>query len=769
MPAVTDESGAEGPPAEEGALPEQEDAAADGGRRPSPSPLDRVRVLASRLQRPSPALVLFVAPAVGVVIALWLSHGVWGGRPPAGDDTLAHVIRAHFASTQLLNHGRLDGWDPSFIVGYQEFLFIGPGFTWAVVLVRLLTLDLLSTTGAVKVVAVGSFVLLPVVVAFCARSFGLGRRAAGLTGILALAVNSPFGGAGLQGLFAVGLLTHQFGALWFFLALGGTLRVLRNPAPGWVVFSAVALGALVVSHGISVMIFAVIVGLILVCVAVAKTLPTLETYRAWIRRTVAAEVARRMPAAAGPPSADTTPDEVDEEDEHEESAPAPPLVPRGAARLAAAYAIAGGLSAVVLLPLYAHRDLRGILTGWGTPPLGERLLQLWRGDLVFRPGVPTLLVAGFAYGLVRVWKGRPYALAVLATPVLYVVVASAALHLRPSNVVSQQLTNRGLGFAAVLAVLPLAALLARCTRGLGLGGDLAAVAVAAGIVILPLGPTRQAAHQMPEPIPQMRTAAAVLHQVVPANARFVTQRDYPSEIGRTKVVDPDRWLAWASGRNTLDSFNVESSVTPGPAYESEHITDRPPDAVADALARLGVTHLVTVSDAAADQVATSPRFTQIWRQPPLAIFTVAAVAGQPDPSALVTATVPLQARLDRGGPEHLEISLVASGPTIVTAALGYSPKWRVHLDGRALTGRKGPTGLLQFAVPAGAGRLSLTFQQDAWDWLGLFVSMITAGGVIGWIVATLRRRSTQRMNSRERTMRHRWRAKRAITPSVPSP
>src|SRR5579864_6217375 len=68
--------------------------------------------------RPPPAFVLVAAPAVGVAIALWMTHGVWGGRAPAGDDTLAHVIRAQFASRYLFSHGRLDGWDPSFILGY---------------------------------------------------------------------------------------------------------------------------------------------------------------------------------------------------------------------------------------------------------------------------------------------------------------------------------------------------------------------------------------------------------------------------------------------------------------------------------------------------------------------------------------------------------------------------------------------------------------------------------------------------------------------------
>ncbi len=98
---------------------------------------------------------------------------------------------------------------------------------------------------------------------------------------------------------------------------------------------------------------------------------------------------------------------------------------------------------------------------------------------------------------------------------------------------------------------------------------------------------------------------------MPDGAPFMTERDFPGEIERTKVVNPDRGLAWASGRNTLNNFNVESSTVGGPAYEAEHVRDRPPEALAEAISRLGVTHLVTVSESGARQVGASPRFTQI--------------------------------------------------------------------------------------------------------------------------------------------------------------
>ena len=33
---------------------------------------------------------------VAVILAVWLTTGLWGREPPSGDDTMAHLIRAQF-------------------------------------------------------------------------------------------------------------------------------------------------------------------------------------------------------------------------------------------------------------------------------------------------------------------------------------------------------------------------------------------------------------------------------------------------------------------------------------------------------------------------------------------------------------------------------------------------------------------------------------------------------------------------------------------------
>ena len=111
-------------------------------------------------------------------------------RPPHGEDVMAYLVRADFALPHLVAHGRLDGWFPRFYLGYQEFLFNGPGVAWAMGAARGMTLGALSNAGALKVVGVMSFAALPVAMAFLARSLGLGRLAAGIAAVLSLLVSS---------------------------------------------------------------------------------------------------------------------------------------------------------------------------------------------------------------------------------------------------------------------------------------------------------------------------------------------------------------------------------------------------------------------------------------------------------------------------------------------------------------------------------------------------------------------------------------------------
>jgi hypothetical protein len=617
---------------------------------------------------------------VAVVVAMWSTRGAWGGAPPHGEDVMAYLVRADFAIPALVAHGRLDGWFPRFYLGYQEFLFNGPGLTWSMAAVRGMTLGVLSNAGALKVVGVVSFAALPVAMAFVARSLGLGRLAAGIAAVLSLLVSSEFG-PGLQGLYDTGLVSHQLAAPLFFAALGGLLRVPKDRRLRWVVLSAVALAALAITHLISVMILAVVFPLLAF----------------GLRR------------------------------EH---------VGRAAlSRLGVTVVLAAGLAAWWLIPVLAHRDLRGIVATWATPPFGERIHQIVDGQLLFRPYAVWLIVAGWVYGVVRA-RRRPFAIVLVAAPLVYLVVAHWAASHRPGNEVAMQLANRGLGYSGLLAILPLSAGVAAGARVVagrlapwswaGPAAVATALTVAVVLVLSPLGPGRRAAAELRLPVPQLQQAAAVLRRDVPERARFVTQRDYPGEVLRTGVVLPSTWLAWASGRDSLNGWNLESSSTPGPDLEpDQYLGHRPPDEEADVLTRLGVSHVVTTEDALADAFDASDRFQLLWRESPIAIFAVRPRPGQPDPASLVATRAPATARVTGSDAERVRIRVDAANATVATVAVAWSPKWRGRADRRALHLDHTRDGLITLRVPAGVTTLELAYGPDDWDHAGVLVSALT--------------------------------------------
>jgi hypothetical protein len=622
---------------------------------------------------PSSVVVGVGAGVVAVMAAGWLTRGLWGAGPLPGDDTMAHLVRAEFGVRWLAPRGRVDGWQPNFGLGYEQYLFLGPGLSWAVAVVHWLSLGLVSVAGAFKAVVIGSFVTLPLAVAFLARSFGLGRRAAGLAAVLALCVSNPFGGVGIPGTFDIGLAAHQFGAVPTVLALGGMLRVAVDPRPRWIVFTAATLAATLVSHIPSAIVLAVLLVIVL---------PTL--------------LATDRPTAAA------------------------------ATRLAATVALAGALAAFWLLPVLAHRNLHGGPTGWANPPLAKRLADILGGQLLFKSSLLVwFLLAGWLFCVARFQARRRWALALLVCPFAYLWTADAFLRWNPGNLLSLQLGNRGLGYVGLVAVLPLAALLSHLGRRLGRLGDLAAVACAVILVILATGPDRHLA-RLDAPSPQVRQLAVLARERVPPGGRLAVQRSFGIEQRNTGVSMPSGWLAWASGRNVANMFSAESSpLAGGPAFAADRITKQPPAVAADELARLGVTHVAVVDDQAARALFASPRFRVLWHSAPLALLEVQARPNQPAPGSLLATVSPARAELILAKPEDLVIRVQTAVPTSATVATGWSPKWHATVNGQAASLRRSPDGLLALDLPAGPSTIALRFRPDRWDHLGVAVTALT--------------------------------------------
>jgi hypothetical protein len=608
--------------------------------------------------------------------AVLLMHRAWGPRLPAGDDVTAHLVRAQFGLSQLVLHGKLDGWFPRLMVGHQEFLFYGPGFVWLQGLVRAGTFGLLSLAGATKVLAVVGVVGVAPAMIFLARSLDLDWPAAVLAGVLALAVDNVYG-VGLQGTFTTGLLPQQVAAPLVLVAVGASLRTLSRDGWRWPSVVSISLAAMALTHTISVAIFAFFVVLALAAMLIHRRPP----WSAWRRLLVAG-------------------------------------------------AFAVGICGFWVVPFLAHRNLHGPVATWSTPPFGERMSQVWHGTILIGPKVAAILMVGMLWAALRSVQRRPYALLLLAGPMAFVGFSYFVLRQFPHNEIAVQLLNRGEGYAALLAMLPVADLAAEAGRRWRRAGDAAAaVAVIVVVFVLPgkHASWRTTSLQQGPPSADARAVARELRRVVPSGGKFATERDFPAEISLTGVPHPDIWFGWASGRDTLNAFNIESSFSVGPPLIPEELAHVVPEQAADDLSAVGVTDVVTVRADTTELFSHSPKFRPELISGALGVFAI-------DPVPPVLTPV-------HGNSEHLRGEVSGTDGNAVVP-LSWSPKWHATLDGRPVHSGFDGRHLLEVAVPDIAPhRVELRFKPDVYDRLGVLVTLLTLLGLLGYA-------SSSRMSSR---------------------
>jgi hypothetical protein len=636
--------------------------------------------LSSTARRPS---LPILAGLLAVALAAWATYPAWTPRPIAGVDSIMHVIRTTFGVEHLVWEGRIDGWFPGANLGYQLFQIRGPGVTWLTALVQAASLGQLSTVAALNVVAVGAFIMNPLTVAFAVATAGAGARAAGLAGILSLLVSYPFS-EGVLGLFGLGLVENQVGAPFFWTTLGGLARAARRPSTRAIVLPAAAAAGLLLTHLPSAMVLPLLAALHLPWFLLAA-----------------------------------------------------PRRGRAIVRLGLAAGLACGLAGFFLVPSLAHHDLVGsVVSARGIPPLRDRAAELVFGSPLFPSHGGWLVLAAWGATLVQAVRGRWLALAWIATPTAYVLLGHVLHHAFPGEL-AEQLALRGMGYAAVMAVVPLACVLSSFRAARRPLADPVAVAAAAVLAVVSLDSRRLYIHPFPEAPPVLHETAAALARLVPPGARFSTPQHLwyrPESIGPW-LPGPDRWLEWQSGCNSLSGHTSESSSTPWVGRTAERVGEEMDEVAADTLARLGVTHLVAPTQALTDRLAGSPRFVLVWQSPPVGILAVRQRPGFPEPASLVSTPAPATARLTRADAEHLRLEVQAPGAMDASIAVAWSPRW--HARRNEVPAPLGQTsdGLMELALDAGAHIIELDYVADGSDRAGLAVSMVSV--VVAVAVALL--------------------------------
>lgn len=694
--------------------------------------------------------VLIVGCAFAIGFTIWLTWGIWQPGIPFGDDNAAHVARTDFALNELFPRLRLDGWQPTYGIGYQEFLFVGPVFTWLAGLLKVITLGRLSNLDAFKAAIVVSYALVPVGVAFLAWAFGLGKRVAGIAAVLSLTISSPLGGAGLASIFETGLVANQIGSVVFCLGLGGMVLILRRPTPPRVALTGVALALVVVSHILT----AIVVAFFAVALVISAGCEWFLFHRPGRRRR-----RRRREESATEDEPDARPDE------DESGSIGLRAWPRVKA-LASAALLAGGLSAFVVVPLIVHGNLRGVSTAFPDVTLSERLPAIWRGDFLFRPWVAAFIAAGITFELVYAMRHRKLSLTLVYTPFVFLIIARLFIMKIPGNIVAQQLTNRAWAFVGFFVVLPLAHLLgwlggvavravpadrprpakvppsssSIVHNGVFVAAAIVPMLLAIAIVTVPPKLDRDKARAV-APTPAINDVAETLRQVVPDSGRFVTQRLPSEELRLTGMTHPDLWLAAVTGKSTLNIWNAESSTVWGPVFEAERMMMQPPDEEASTLARWGVTHVVILDTGSALPMLVSPRFRPVWSGGSMRVLEILPKIGQPPPAMLVQAKRPVAASAIHDEPDHYSFSVTTKEAGPVTIGVAWSPKWRVLVNGQPAAFEPSEDRIMQVDVPAGNSEIDLQYGTDVWDLIGRTISLLSIVGLIGWAV---RRRMKRR-------------------------
>lgn len=641
----------------------------------------------------------WIGALASVLIGIWALRFLAGGELAPGNDITGHLQRSSFGLREVFLEGRLDAWYPGSMLGYQLFLFYGPGLTVLIGLADLLTFGLVSDAGAIKMVLVVAYLVMPYVTTRLARALGLAPITALAAGVLALAAGSTRGG-GIDGSFATGLAAQQIGVPLVVLALAmivehvnttATSTGSRGPFP-----LALTVAALALTHPLSLLVLAMLTPLLLATVWVQGTFDT----KGW----------RVLFVAAG-------------------------------------WTIV--LSAWWWLPAALHQDLRGPVTSFTLPGVREHLELLFDGGRGWRGVVGVVSAAGVGIALVAgLIRRNQLALSLALLPIT----TFAVLHISHGFLgvysdVGRQLPNRGLVFVALLAA-PATAIgvetLVRLVASLAtrrpptLAVAVTTFVILAGVAFrsvttLEIGPVDRYS-----PVDELHDAAVILADEVPDSARYAW---IDGESGDLGVPEPQRWLAWKADRNSLTPFGPE--YAPGSGTVSIASNGPPPEDVdkwIDDVRLLGASHIATGNEDKAALLDGNDRLTTRLDTDRLDVWRIEPAPGAPIGSLVITG----ESQVVDHGVNRYVVDVRRGAPGHAEMALGYSPGWEATVDGAPAATAESVFGRLEVDLPAGDHTVELHFREPASGPIGRAISVVGVAIALAWWWR--QRRRTSRKN-----------------------
>lgn len=693
------------------------------------------------MEHPLPRERLLVA-AGNVAVALWGLRWWLGAASRHGDDTAGHLQRIE-AAWALFTHGRLDGWFDGAMLGYQLHLFYGPGLAVASGVVKILSLGRASSEICLAVVLVVALMAVPWALARLGRALGLGWWSASTAGVLGLVMSSPRGG-GIQGGFDTALAAQQLAVPMVLVALAMTVELVstqpdrtsppgqmsatdsmpgvdpvRLPDPTMPQRSQLQLGGVLMSiamtHPLSLVMTMMFTPLVLGV--------------AWI-------------------SGDAR--------------------PRNLRRLVPAGGWFVGLSALWWVPMVDRRDLRGPVTSWDLPGVVEHVRMFVTGNRGTASPFGVIVVVAVMVAIITGVVARQQRLLVLGLlpPITFGLLHGAHGLIGVDHPVGMQFPNRGLVYvgllstpvvalvvtmlAASLSALVSSPLAAVPTQGLSRSAAVIAWLCTVGLVTATIGHLQPSGFTQRRVDPRLTETADVLAAEMEPGARFV----FIAGPGSFGVPQPQRWLAWRSGRSGLASFGPEYAPGSGlamalsdkPRVPAEALGDAtlagapsrgtapadaaPGDAVLaewfESLRGAAVSHVVVADPEFNRRLGATDRDAEelsVWRLPDMTGGPAGSIV--PVAGARTIHTDPGSHMVEAASDVHV------AG---LRTALGWSPGWTLQVDGIGVSTWRSRDGTVAFDLPAGTHELRFDFSESPAGPLGRAVTVLTV------MIAVVRRR-----------------------------
>ena len=448
------------------------------------------------------------------------------------------------------------------------------------------------------------------------------------------------------------------------------------------------------------------------------------------------------------------------------------------------------LCAPYLLPLVAHRQIAGEAASWSPEPLHVQMANLVRGRLMFDESLAFVVLAAWIVAVALAMAGRRYPLFLCGLAVGSLLAVHAVRGLWPGDV-TNQMPWRSLTSIGVMSLLPVAAVIDELARlgasfGIWLEEKLSAArqpemvlpsdghgpvasagdVLGAGVCFEPVGQLgrnrsllqqclgigvamlvvfgfasrEDIGGQLQQPYAEMYETAAILRELVPPHARFAVEEDFPDEIARLGVIAPSRWLMYTSGRNVLNAFNPELLRGSAP-FVSRDIKDPAVSNVAARLGRLGVTHVVSSRRATRQRLAADAGLRVAREIGPITIWEVLNDDQYAPAALLAIENGTLSATYEAVSNELHRFTVELSDETPVGIAIGASPRWRVQVDGRAVSATRYDDGRLRVVLPAGRHEITVEYAPDWRTFAGMALALV-ALVTFAWLWRRDRRAAT---------------------------